>query len=208
MCRWVWAWEVNVGWWFVSEPWPLQEPSGGVCRRYAMHRVVIVCCNVLWHDVIESRGCMLTWWSGDVCVERINKTLTIEKKNMEMEERGIKLRLTIVDTPGFNDSINCEDWWDVATVYTCLPLVLCMHAVDSDVWWCVAGRLWKIISISSLTSTSATKTVWIARTLRTIVFIAVSTLSRPTAMGKCTCTEYNFVLMLAKVVAADILKLR
>lgn len=49
--------------------------------------------------------------------ERINKSLTIEKKNMEMEERGIKLRLTIVDTPGFNDSINCEDCWKTVEDY-------------------------------------------------------------------------------------------
>ena len=45
-----------------------------------------------------------------LCLERIAKTLAIEKRNMEMEERGVKLRLTIVDTPGFNDAVNCDDW--------------------------------------------------------------------------------------------------
>lgn len=33
-------------------------------------------------------------------LERIEKTTTIEKKTMDIEERGVRLRLTIVDTPG------------------------------------------------------------------------------------------------------------
>ncbi|XP_041979648.1 septin-2 isoform X1 [Aricia agestis] len=49
--------------------------------------------------------------------DRIEKTTTIEKKTMEIEERGVKLRLTIVDTPGFGDSINCEDSWRVCSAY-------------------------------------------------------------------------------------------
>ncbi|GBP60057.1 Septin-2 [Eumeta japonica] len=49
--------------------------------------------------------------------DRIGKTTTIEKKTMEIEERGVKLRLTIVDTPGFGDAINCEDSWRVCTAY-------------------------------------------------------------------------------------------
>ena len=28
---------------------------------------------------------------------------------MEIEEKGVKLRLTIVDTPGFNDAVNAEE---------------------------------------------------------------------------------------------------
>ena len=39
------------------------------------------------------------------------KTVGIEKKHMEIEERGVKLRLTIVDTPGFNDAVNAEQWY-------------------------------------------------------------------------------------------------
>lgn len=49
--------------------------------------------------------------------ERISKTTTVEKKTMEIEEKGVKLRLTIVDTPGFGDSVNCEDSWRVCTEY-------------------------------------------------------------------------------------------
>lgn len=29
---------------------------------------------------------------------------------MEIEERGVKLRLTVVDTPGYGDAINSQDW--------------------------------------------------------------------------------------------------
>ena len=30
---------------------------------------------------------------------------------MEIEEKGVKLRLTIVDTPGFNDSVDARHWY-------------------------------------------------------------------------------------------------
>jgi septin 4 len=49
--------------------------------------------------------------------ERIQKTTSIEKKTMEIEERGVKLRLTVIDTPGFGDAVNCEDSWKVCTKY-------------------------------------------------------------------------------------------
>ena len=29
---------------------------------------------------------------------------------MEIEEAGIKVKLTVVDTPGFGDSVDCSDW--------------------------------------------------------------------------------------------------
>jgi septin 2 len=36
-------------------------------------------------------------------------TVQIEASTVEIEERGVKLRLTIVDTPGFGDAINSSD---------------------------------------------------------------------------------------------------
>nr|CAD7425454.1 unnamed protein product [Timema monikensis] len=36
---------------------------------------------------------------------------------MDIEERGVKLRLTVVDTPGFGDAINCEDSWRACCGY-------------------------------------------------------------------------------------------
>lgn len=49
--------------------------------------------------------------------ERVNKTTRIEKKTMEIEEKGVKLRLTVVDTPGFGDSLNSEESWRAASAH-------------------------------------------------------------------------------------------
>ena len=38
--------------------------------------------------------------------ERITQTVDIVKHSMGIEEKGVKLRLTIVDTPGFGDAVN------------------------------------------------------------------------------------------------------
>ena len=53
---------------------------------------------------------MCIWLVLYVCIsERIQKTVDLEKKELEIEERGVKLKLTIVDTPGFNDAVNAEE---------------------------------------------------------------------------------------------------
>ena len=44
-------------------------------------------------------------------VDNIKKTVSIEASSVEIEERGVKLRLTIVDTPGFGDAIDSADWY-------------------------------------------------------------------------------------------------
>lgn len=49
--------------------------------------------------------------------DKIEQTTKIEKKTMDIEERGVKLRLTVVDTPGFGDALNCEDSWKVCVNY-------------------------------------------------------------------------------------------
>lgn len=42
-------------------------------------------------------------------LDKIKKTIKIEASTVEIEERGVKLRLTIVDTPGFGDSIDSSN---------------------------------------------------------------------------------------------------
>uniref|UniRef100_A0A8C9XKW0 Septin 4a n=1 Tax=Sander lucioperca TaxID=283035 RepID=A0A8C9XKW0_SANLU len=43
--------------------------------------------------------------------EQINQTVNIVKHTISIEEKGIKLRLTIIDTPGFGDAVdNTESW--------------------------------------------------------------------------------------------------
>ena len=38
--------------------------------------------------------------------EKIKKTVQLDASTVEIEERGVKLRLTVVDTPGFGDAID------------------------------------------------------------------------------------------------------
>ena len=45
--------------------------------------------------------------------EKIERTVQIEASTVEIEERGVKLRLTVVDTPGYGDAINSQDWYDI-----------------------------------------------------------------------------------------------
>ncbi|ODN06186.1 Septin-5 [Orchesella cincta] len=49
--------------------------------------------------------------------EKLKRTTSIQKHTTEIEERGVKLRLTVIDTPGFGDAINCEDSWRACTDY-------------------------------------------------------------------------------------------
>lgn len=42
-------------------------------------------------------------------VDKTTKTVELEASTVEIEERGVKLRLTVVDTPGFGDAINNTD---------------------------------------------------------------------------------------------------
>ena len=40
---------------------------------------------------------------------RVKRTVQIDSNTVEIEERGVKLRLTVVDTPGFGDAIDNSD---------------------------------------------------------------------------------------------------
>ena len=60
--------------------------------------------------------------------EKIERTVQIEASTVEIEERGVKLRLTVVDTPGYGDAINSQDWYEI-------PLRVCddkVHEVFLD----------------------------------------------------------------------------
>lgn len=48
----------------------------------------------------------LLLWTSD----RIHQTVEIETNTVEIEEKGIRLRLTVVDTPGFADAVDNTDW--------------------------------------------------------------------------------------------------
>lgn len=50
-------------------------------------------------------------------VEKIEQTVKIDASTVEIEERGVKLRLTVVDTPGYGDAINCKDCYKPIVEY-------------------------------------------------------------------------------------------
>ncbi|OXB84858.1 UNVERIFIED_CONTAM: hypothetical protein H355_015980 [Colinus virginianus] len=49
--------------------------------------------------------------------EKIERTVQIEASTVEIEERGVKLRLTVVDTPGYGDAINSQDCKNAVSSY-------------------------------------------------------------------------------------------
>nr|XP_015107414.1 septin-4 isoform X3 [Vicugna pacos] len=49
--------------------------------------------------------------------ERIMQTVEITKHAVDIEEKGVKLRLTIVDTPGFGDAVNNTECWKPVAEY-------------------------------------------------------------------------------------------
>jgi septin 7 len=44
--------------------------------------------------------------------ERIPKTTEIQSSTVEIKEGGVRLRLTVVDTPGFGDLVNNSECWE------------------------------------------------------------------------------------------------
>lgn len=61
--------------------------------------------------------------------ERLERTTKIEKKSLEIEEKGVRLRLTIIDTPGFGDSINCEESWRTCISYIDEQVIIDKHNI-------------------------------------------------------------------------------
>lgn len=47
----------------------------------------------------------------------INRTLKIEKKQLDIIERGVKLKVTIVDTPGYGDPLNAQNSFEAVEQY-------------------------------------------------------------------------------------------
>lgn len=43
--------------------------------------------------------------------DRVSRTTQVEKRYIELDEKGVKLRVTVVDTPGYHDAVNSEECW-------------------------------------------------------------------------------------------------
>lgn len=49
--------------------------------------------------------------SNPPAIERIKQTVSIDATTVDIEEKGVKLRLTVVDTPGFGDAVDNRACW-------------------------------------------------------------------------------------------------
>ena len=97
--RWSWTWQDNSG----KQPLPHWSLSWASCPigsrlEFSLNPLVLLLTSHLNHH--------------HPCLEKIQATVRIEASTVEIEERGVKLRLTVVDTPGFGDGINSTDWYD------------------------------------------------------------------------------------------------
>ena len=59
-------------------------------------------------------------------VHEIKKTVEIDTFTVDIEDRGVRLRLTVVDTPGFGDAVNNNDWYVCVCVCVCVCARACM----------------------------------------------------------------------------------
>ncbi|KAI2663487.1 Septin-9 [Labeo rohita] len=61
--------------------------------------------NTLFKSKVSRRSVMTTE------EERIPKTIEIKTISHDIEEKGVRMKLTVIDTPGFGDQINNENCW-------------------------------------------------------------------------------------------------
>lgn len=67
--------------------------------------------NTLFKSQVSRRS---AGWSRD---EKIPKTVEIKSVSHVIEEGGVKMKLTIIDTPGFGDQINNDNCWEPISKY-------------------------------------------------------------------------------------------
>lgn len=62
---------------------------------------------------------MLCFVLFEIVSDVVKRTVKIETSTVEIEERGVKLRLTVVDTPGYGDGMDNKDWSVLSGRKTC-----------------------------------------------------------------------------------------
>ncbi|KAJ8377361.1 hypothetical protein AAFF_G00260900 [Aldrovandia affinis] len=67
--------------------------------------------NTLFKSQVSRRS---TGWSRD---DKIPRTVEIKSVAHVIEEGGVKMKLTVIDTPGFGDQINNENCWEPISKY-------------------------------------------------------------------------------------------
>ncbi|XP_072125091.1 uncharacterized protein [Mobula birostris] len=67
--------------------------------------------NTLFKSKVSRKSCMPNY------VERIPRTVELQTISHIIEEKGVKMNLTVIDTPGFGDQINNENCWEPIVKY-------------------------------------------------------------------------------------------
>uniref|UniRef100_A0A8I3WMB8 Septin-type G domain-containing protein n=1 Tax=Callithrix jacchus TaxID=9483 RepID=A0A8I3WMB8_CALJA len=67
--------------------------------------------------ILTGQSLPLRWPQFPPSPERIMQTVEITKHAVDIEEKGVRLRLTIVDTPGFGDAVNNTECWKPVAEY-------------------------------------------------------------------------------------------
>lgn len=57
-----------------------------------------------WDQVFYVCVCSVDWYAYTA------SRFQIQSSTVEIKEGGVRLRLTVVDTPGFGDFVNNSDW--------------------------------------------------------------------------------------------------
>ena len=58
-------------------------------------------------STISPSPVVISW--SEITTDVVKRTVKIETSTVEIEERGVKLRLTVVDTPGYGDGMDNKD---------------------------------------------------------------------------------------------------
>ncbi|GAA6085265.1 septin-9 isoform X1 [Tachysurus ichikawai] len=67
--------------------------------------------NTLFKSKVSRKSCTPNY------EEKISKTVHLQSISHSIEEKGVKMRLTVIDTPGFGDQINNENCWEPIVTY-------------------------------------------------------------------------------------------
>ncbi|KAK2916246.1 hypothetical protein Q8A67_000620 [Cirrhinus molitorella] len=67
--------------------------------------------NTLFKSKVSRKSCTPNY------EEKISKTVHLQSVSHIIEEKGVKMKLTVIDTPGFGDQINNENCWEPIVKY-------------------------------------------------------------------------------------------
>lgn len=65
--------------------------------------------NIILHLVKYHNWTLISILNCFSAIAKTKQTVKLDASTVEIEERGVKLRLTVVDTPGFGDAIDNSD---------------------------------------------------------------------------------------------------